>query len=410
MMNSLRLLSCARLVALVLVGLFGTAVAAAREVTVRVSAGERDCVDAPLIVELPADLAAAKGLVLTEQDSDAAVPVQRVPGKPQAIWIVTDLKAGQSRTYQLAASDRETQDEQHVTCRDDGQRLNIEIDGRPVLSYHHAVAPAPQGIAAVFAKSGHIHPLRTPAGRLVSDDFPPDHAHQHGVFFAWVNTTFQGRDVDFWNQAKRQGSVEHVRTLHAVSGPVFAEFAVVLRHSDLTAPDGPKPVLEETWTVRVYRGKSPFLIDLESEQRAAGDSPLIVNQYHYGGMGLRGARPWLGQPESDFLTSLGKTRADGNHTRARWVIAHGTSGGGPASVAVLGHPDNFRAPQPVRLHPTKPYFCFAPMVVGQFEIAPGRPYRSRYRFATHDGPPDAELAERLWHDYAEPPAVRIVAE
>jgi hypothetical protein len=69
MMNSLRRLSCAPLVALMLVCLFGTAVAAAREATVRVSAGDRDCVDAPLIVELPADLVAAKGLVLTEQDS-----------------------------------------------------------------------------------------------------------------------------------------------------------------------------------------------------------------------------------------------------------------------------------------------------------------------------------------------------
>jgi hypothetical protein len=409
MTNPLRLVALSRLAALLLAFSSLAVVAAAREVTLHVSAGDRDWVAAPGIVELPAELAAAESLTLTEQGSDEAILVQRVPGKPQAVWIVSDLNVGQSRTYRLAASERPMPEAQHVTCRDDGERLNIEIDGRPVLSYHHAIAPAPEGIGQVFAKSGHIHPLRTPTGRLVSDDFPPDHPHQHGVFFAWVNTTFEGRQVDFWNQARRQGAVEHIRTLETISGPVFAQFSVLLRHSDLTAPDGPKPVLEEIWTVRVYRSESPFLIDLESEQRNVADSPLIINQYHYGGMGLRGARPWLGQEESGFLTSLGKTRADGNHTLARWVIAHGTSDGGPASVIALGHPGNFRAPQPVRLHPTKPYFCFAPMVPELFEIAPGRPYRSRYRLATHDGPPDARLAEQLWHAYAEPLAVRVTA-
>ena len=37
----------------------------------------------------------------------------------------------------------------------------------------------------------------------MTDDFPPDHAHQHGLFFAWVSTSFDGHDVDFWNQSKK---------------------------------------------------------------------------------------------------------------------------------------------------------------------------------------------------------------
>ena len=78
-------------------------------------------------------------------------------------------------------------------------------------------------------------------------------------------------------------------------------------------------------------------------------------------------------------------------------------------VTVLDHPGNFRFPQPVRLHPNKPYFCFAPMVLGEFEISPGHPYTSRYRLYVHDGPPDAADIERLWNDYAAPPVVRVVA-
>jgi hypothetical protein len=56
----------------------------------------------------------------------------------------------------------------------------------------------------------------------------------------------------------------------------------------------------------------------------------------------------------------------------------------------------------VRLHPDKPYFVFTPSVLGAFEIKPGDEYVSRYRYVVHDGPPDAQLYDRIWTDYAEP--------
>src|SRR5262249_39181820 len=161
---------------------------------------------------------------------------------------------------------------------------------------------------------------------------------------------------------------------------------------------GPAPVLDETWTVRVYELDSHVLVDLESSQTCAGPSPLKVNSYHYGGFGLRGNRAWVDamakgndpphparSGDSDFLTSEGESRRDGNHTRPRWVDLSGRVSGHSAGVAVLDHPGNFRFPQPVRLHPNKPYFCFAPMVLGEFDIVPGRPYVSRYRLLAHDG-------------------------
>ena len=84
--------------------------------------------------------------------------------------------------------------------------------------------------------------------------------------------------------------------------------------------------------------------------------------------------------------------------------------GKSAGVAILDSPSNFRFPQPVRLHPNKPYFCFSPMVDDEFAITRGHPYVSRYRLYIHDGPPDPEAIERVWHDYAEPPRVRIVED
>ncbi len=380
--------------------------ASGASIDIEVSAGGHDRLATPVVFVLPKSMTKAPCVVLTEVVSDSAVPVQTLPGKPPRIaWIVRDLPAGQTRTYRLRTAETPAGADSHVTCVNDGTRLTLSVGDRPVLSYNHALLPSPDGIDPVYAKNGHIHPMRTPSGRLVTDDFPPDHAHQHGIFFAWVNTTFEERPVDFWNQAKGFGKIEHASILDTVSGPVFGQFTVKLRHSDQTAPGGPKPVLEETWTVRAYNVADPFLVDLESEQRCVAEAPLVINEYHYGGMGLRAAREWYKQLGSGFLTSAGKTRDDGNHTRARWVIAHGQSDGQPAAIAVLGHPDNFRAPQYVRLHPTKPYFCFAPMVQGAFEIVPGEPYVSRYRYTTYDGDPNVELTDRLWQDFAEPPGL-----
>ena len=126
-------------------------------------------------------------------------------------------------------------------------------------------------------------------------------------------------------------------------------------------------------------------------------------------MAIRGNDQWFGKPNTlgDFLTSDGKGREDGNATRARWVEMHGDLDGQPAGVAIMGHPKNFRAPQPVRLHPSKPYFCFAPMALGEFEIKPDESYVSQFRFYLHDGPVDPKESERLWNDYANPPKVKV---
>jgi hypothetical protein len=191
---------------------------------------------------------------------------------------------------------------------------------------------------------------------------------------------------------------------------VFGSFTVRLGHTDLSGEGKGKKVLDETWRVRVYNLTDCFLFDLESVQRCATGSPLIVKKFDYGGMAIRGSRQWSKPTAFDFLTSEGKTRKDGNHTRPRWCVLHGTLDGKPAGLTVLCHPANFRFPQPVRLHPSMPYYCWSPMVLGDFRIEPGKAFVSKYRFLAHDGKADAAAVERLWQDYADPVKVRVVED
>jgi hypothetical protein len=100
------------------------------------------------------------------------------------------------------------------------------------------------------------------------------------------------------------------------------------------------------------------LFDLDSTQEAASATPVMLDQYIYGGLGLRGHRQWASGAQ--FLTSEGRTRANGDGSNARWTHIGGDVDGKPAGYAVLCHPDNFRAPQPVRLNPSDPVLQHRP--------------------------------------------------
>ena len=59
-------------------------------------------------------------------------------------------------------------------------------------------------------------------------------------------------------------------------------------------------------------------------------------------------------------------------------------------------------------NPDKPYFCFAPCVLGEFEITRDQPLTSRYRIITHDGPAKPERYDRLVRDWEFP--IKMQAE
>ena len=404
--------NCRHLVAglVFLVGMLNAACATAVDsVVIEVAAGDYVREDAVASAALPPSLQSRADLSLTRLDTGQAVPVQvdRSGEKPRGVWIIRDrLDKGEVRKYRLAPGTGRRSSVGVSLVRDD-KRLLVKVNGKTVFTYNHATVPSPDPKQPYYARSGYIHPLYDPSGRVITDDFNPDHAHQHGIMFAWRKTTFEGRESNGWDQKTGTGRVEHVELKELVEGPVFGCFTARLRQVDLTAPGGPKPVLDETWLVRVYNLADGFLFDLESTQTCAGSAPVTIEKIHYGGLMIRGHAAWHGD-NFDLLTSEGRGKSDGNQTRPFWVDIRGPLDGQLSGVTIFDHPGNFRFPQPARLHPTMPYFCFAPAALGAFTIEPGKPYTSRYRFWVHTGEPTT--AQRFWEDYAHPVAARVVKE
>lgn len=383
----------------------------AQTFTVTVEAGPFDRVAVPVAFDIPDafDIPAASGTSeyrLRAPDGEL-LPVQ-IGRDGRARFILDSLATGSSREFVLEPGGA---DGPVVELRRDSGAVAFAIDGRPVLTYNAEVTEPPRpDIDPVYARGGYVHPIHSPEGVIVTGDYPPDHLHHHGIWAAWTRTIFRGDSVDFWNVADRTGDVLPVALDSAWSGPVHGGFTARHRHVALT-DGGPVDALHERWTLRVYQvegGDRPYwLFDLDVEQRTAGDDSLLLPEYRYGGVAFRGRDDWYGTPNANFLTSEGHGREDGNATRARWTHIGGMAEGALRGVAVLSHPDNFRHPEPVRIHPNEPYFVYAPSQLGEWAIAPGKPHRVRYRYVIYDGPPDPAALDRLWNDFAQPPEVTV---
>ena len=272
----------------------------------------------------------------------------------------------------------------------EGGRVIFREGTRDIGCYRAEPLPLPSGVAAVQRRGGYLHPLRTPKGHVVTGDFPSDHRHHHGVWFAWTKAEWGGRATDFWNLGAGLGGVEggEVRRVWSEGGAgcLKAGHRVVDYSSGLW-----DLVAEEEWEVRVGSGESGGRVfnrvDVTVGQRVVGKGSLVLPSHHYGGFAFRGLDAWTGADGMRVRASGAVNQRLAVEGAGRtWVAVTGVvEGGGQASVVVMGHPTNFRYPEPVRMHPKDPYFCFAPQRAGGFSLAPGKPHTVSYRLVMVDG-------------------------
>ncbi len=359
---------------------------------------------------LPTNRPSAEGWELITDKGRLAV---QADDRGRAWVVLPALGAGQTVDGQLVAATSRIPRPQAET-KTNGARLELRLPEGLVGTYQMGAGELPRGdIPEKFRRGGYLHPLLTPAGRPVTDDYPANHLHHHGIWSPWTKTKFEGRTPDFWNMGDRKGRVDFVALDHHWSGPVHAGFRARHRMVDmLSQPE--KTALDEAWEVRLFNlgetmNRRGHVLEITITQTCATASALELPKYHYGGLGVRGNWAWNGADATRWLTSEGLTnRLAANETRGRWCWLGGLVDGQLAGLTVLGAAENFRAPQPMRVNPTEPFFCFAPSQLGDWAIEPGKPYVARYRLLLTDGEPDRELIEQCWRDLAEPVRVEVL--
>jgi len=392
--------------------------------TITVDAGAYNRTDTPVSVTLdgiPLGFPEEKFHLVEVADAKKnRIPAQFEAGSPPKLWFILSGKteAGSKRVYELYAGS-DGADLVNIEIRKDNKRLVVQREEDRILSYQHAIMPAPVNIEKVpeenrslLDRSGFIYPIWSPRGNIVTEIHPKDHIHHFGIWMPWTHTKYEGKLVDFWNIDDGTGTIRFSRYMSTTEGPVYGGFQVEQDHIALKTSTGEKVILKEVWDIRVYNIGGPekghWLWDFKSTQRNITDIPLHQDKWHYGGFAYRGAQQWNG-PTSAYLTSEGNTRVDANGTRVRWCDMSGSIDGQWEGVAIMSNPNNFRHPEPIRTIPKDDYvyFVYCPSVLGEWEMKPGEDHIFRYRFYVHEGKANVEDNERQWQDYAEPPEVKI---
>jgi hypothetical protein len=388
---------------------------------ITIDTGKVARIDTPMSVTLSGVKLPGGGVALVEVTGGGHVPVpaQLESGNPPTLHFIlsSDTPAAAQRVYELTSGPATPVTNDRVQLKEDESGLDIVHNDAEVLHFQTAILPPPAGQSPLYARSGFIHPLCTPAGTVLTRIHPKDHMHHLGLWNPWTSAEFEGQHVDFWNLKDGTGTVRFVKFASKTTGPVYGGFQAMQEHVALKAQGGPKVALNEILDVRVWNVGGPrkvggyFICDITTTQRCASASPLKLLAYRYGGLGMRGAAEW-NNTNSNYLTSEGKDRKTGNGTRARWCDVFGQTSKGMAGVEFLSHPQNREFPEPMRIWGEKDnngevFFNFCPVQKKEWLLEPGNDYVLKYRLYIHDGQADAATCERVWQDFGNPPAVKV---
>ena len=183
-----------------------------KPVLIEAAAGDHGRRNFPVFLPLPESWRGEQRFTLTRADTGEIVDSQVDPGPAaRLVWLIRhEMKAGETQRYTLEP-EMPPASTLPAVASDDGRSLTVCAAGRPVLKYNSAIVSAPDLRQSIFERSGYLFPLFNPLGQPVTDDFPPDHVHQHSVWFAWSKAMFEGHEFNCWELDQGKGTVEHER-------------------------------------------------------------------------------------------------------------------------------------------------------------------------------------------------------
>jgi hypothetical protein len=390
----------------------------------RVYAGNADRLDCPVGVFLDQinyneDQGSLLLLEVIGQEK-TQVPCQLEPGHSAKLWFILsgETPRGTSRDFVLRKKESDTSPSQIQIEKRQGQ-LRLLGHDRPILDYQFQTMYPPEGVNALFRRSGFIHPLWSPDGQVLSRIQPPDHYHHYGIWGPWTKTHIMGREVDFWNLLKGQGTVQFSGFLAEVEGPVFSGFRVLQEHIDFGARGADQVAINEVLDVRAWNiGQGDaWLIDYTTTLNTPLDSGILLDAYRYGGgIGFRATELWH-KENSTVLTSENKDRLSADGTKAKWCMVEGESASeeGRSGILFMGHTSNRDFPEPMRVWPVDAnrgrgdvYFQFCPIRHKDWMLHKGKDYSLKYRLLVFDGSISTEEAQAYWNGFAHPPHVEIL--
>jgi len=228
------------------------------------------------------------------------------------------------RPLALAEDDVETPYAWKLEERDGA--VVFSLGGRELFSYVFEDRLR-EGVSERFRRNNYIHPIRSPGGVALTDDFPPDHDWHSGLFWRWPRIEWKGKTQSGWEFGGPTDRFEE--WLGREAGPICA----VLGARCGWYVEGERIADEEVW-IRAWPvlGQG-YAIDLALSIDAAGEGLSIggaVPDKGYGGVSVRMA------PREDGVVSLPTgPQADTYQAEGAWADYSGRFAGStePAGIA-----------------------------------------------------------------------------
>ncbi|MGD0089611.1 MAG: DUF6807 family protein [Planctomycetota bacterium] len=279
-----------------------------------------------------------------------------------------------------------------------GERFTICEGARAVLTYNFGTVPVPQGVGGKYAvaRSDYVHPLYGPNGEVLTRDYPPEHPHHRGIYWAWPEVAYKGE----------------LRDLHALQG-VFARPVKIVRQEAaadsalLEAENvwkwgGEEPIVREFATIRAFRWKDGCRnVDFQFRFIALVDGVTVARRgkEHYGGFNMRLS------PRKDQKIAVSSDPPETPQRKA-WADLCGVppEGKGPLGIAILQSAANPCYPgdwvQYPDLNWLQPTF---PTAKTAWSLKRDEPLLLSFRLVVHEGEWKAEQLSAAWSLYNQKP-------
>ncbi|MCR9291815.1 MAG: PmoA family protein [bacterium] len=272
--------------------------------------------------------------------------------------------------------------------------ITIFDGSTPVLSYQSAV----RSRDGRWPRANYVHPLYGLDGQVLTEDFPEDHGHHRGIFWAWhqvwVNDVAAGDPwvcEDFrWDVVQMNSQLDSTQALISAQ--------VLWRSPKILDEQGDQPaIVREDLRVQVHpRIADTRNVDFEITLNALLSGIRIGgsdDEKGYGGF----------SPRLKLADDLVFSGSSGNVEPTTTAVAAGpwlNIANTEMGFAILCHPDNPGYPQPWILRRGRSM---------QNAVYPGRepvslpvgvPLRLKYRVVLHRGQLQSEDLTRMHEQYA----------
>lgn len=288
------------------------------------------------------------------------------------------------------------------TVEDNGAALTIIEDGKPVLSYLYTLVEPPGGVDKNYRRASYIHPLYGLDGDVLTQDFPEDHYHQRGVFWAWPGCKVGERDLNTWEI----GAVRQLFEKWLVR-EIGSDYVTIGVQNAWVFDDNPKPVVRENIRFRVHPADQVGrCIDFHLRFENVSHELVTFKGQPYEDKGYGGFcyRPDNRRPDWVITTAGGVLNKDALLSGTPW--GDFSTRKGPAETfsgaAIFQHPGNPGYPHPGWLLRFEKYgFLGASWPhLEPVPLEPGESFELRYRLYVHRGTAEEGQVSHAFETFA----------